>query len=288
MRIDDAAITRRLETIRLRHGLNLTPFIPQPPDVNIDEDIDRVENLFHPSGLLVRNGQPVLAYIRDHTSSFVSDLAPAQCRRVHFTVCATLDNMKSQGRFERYRITNRKTNRYLVDARTAWGETEEREIKLYPCQHCLRNIKYRNFNYTILKGEKSLILENFDVKEVFPLLRRSLTRFHEQRFHEQNAVLRRATANAKPATLPSGYPENWKEISGRVRQLRNYTCEKCGVRLPARLLDAHHVDGDKQNVRDSNLRCLCKLCHQAKHPHYKVTDTEKILIKAEQARQGII
>lgn len=279
MRIDDATITRQLEQVRKRHGLDVVPFAPKPPDVSVDEDlttIDEVEGLFHPSGLLVRGGQPVLAYIRDHTF-LDSVLDPAHCRRVHFTVCRALENMRRQGRFERYRITNRQTNRFVVDVGSR-GRIEE--TKLFPCQYCLGNVRYQNFHYEMSAGEKRFILENFDVKEVFTLLRRRLTKFREQ-----NASLLRATKNAKSAALPSGYPENWREISAEVRRRRHFTCEQCGVRLGDRpiLLDVHHVDGDKQNVKHSNLRCLCKLCHHQEHQHYKVAEADRSFIESRRA-----
>lgn len=201
MRIDDRRVTRQLERVRKRHGLDVVPFAPKPLDVNIDEDIttiDEVKNLFHPSGLLVRDGQLVLAYIRDHTS-LDSVLDPVRCKKVHFTVCTTLKNMKTWGRFERYRITNRQTNRYVVDV-NAWGRIEEREVKLYPCQYCLSNVKYHNFHYGMRGDEKRFILKSFDVKEAFFLLRTRLTRFREQ-----NALLSHATRNTKSAMVPSRY-----------------------------------------------------------------------------------
>lgn len=289
MEIDDAVITRELERIRVRHRLDSVLFVPQPPAADVDEDlttVGQVEALFHPSGLLIRYGQPVLAYIRDHTFLDVNldrvNLDPKKCRRVHFTVCAALKSMKTQGRFERYRITNRQTNRYLVDVRYGWRRTEEREAQLYPCQYCLGNVKYQGFRYEMPGNEKRYILNNFDAEELFGLLRTRLTQFREQ-----NSRLRRATRQAKLAVLPSGYPRNWKEISEGIRQRRNYTCEKCGVRLSghASLLDVHHLDGDKQNVQDSNLRCLCKLCHHDEHPHYQVKEADRVLIEALRRRK---
>ena len=190
MEIDDALITRELERIRVRHRIDSVLFVPRPPAVDVDEDlttVGQVEVLFHSSGLLIRNGQPVLAYIRDHTS-LGPNLDPKNCRRVHFTVCTALKSMKRRGRFERYRITNRQTNRYLVDVSYGWERTEEREAELYPCQYCLGNVEYQGFRYEMPGNEKRSILNNFDAKELFGLLRRRLTQFSEQ-----NSRLRRET-----------------------------------------------------------------------------------------------
>lgn len=280
MVIDDVPITRQLAWIRKHHGLRLEPFFPRPPDIDKDFTGIAVQGLFHPSGLLIDKGQPVLVYIRDHTS-FGTYLDPEQCKKVHFTDCSTLKSMRAQGRFERYRVTNRQTNRYLVDVRGKNWKTIEAEAKLYPCQNCLANVNYQGFIYYMSHRKKMLIRNNFDAEKLFPLLRK--------RLYEYNARLRKVTKRAKSATLPSGYPGKWNEISISTRQSRNYTCSRCGVRLSdtPELLDVHHIDGDKQNVYDSNLICLCKLCHQENHPHYNVNDSQRIIIEKLRKQQRL-
>lgn len=285
MRIDDTAITGQLEKIRTRHGLGLGEFVPGSSNLDIGEDLStqaEVEALFHDSGLLVRGGQPVLAYIRDHTS-FGPFLNPQQSRKVHFTVCAALKSMKAQGRFERYRITNGETNIYVVDVRVAWNRTEEREVGLHPCQYCLGNVKYRGFDYRLRDHEKRAIVENFDAKELFSAARKRLAKYWEQ-----NVALGLATKDAKRATVPSGYPDDWKDISKRLRRSEDFTCGECKVRLGERpdLLHAHHKDGDKSNVRQSNLVCRCILCHHNEHPHLGVKKSDRLYIEAQRVRQG--
>ena len=280
MLIDDATVTRRLAWIREFHGLYLDAFLPRPLDIDKDLKSSQIEELFHPSGLLIDKGQPVLVYIRDHTW-FGTDLDPEQCKRVHFTVCSTLTSMKSQGRFERYRVTNRQTNRYLVDVRRSNRKTVEIEAKLYPCQNCLTKVSYRGFSYRMPTAQKMLLRNNCDAAKLFPMLRR--------RLHEYNAQLRNITGGSKSATLPSDYPINWSKISAITRQIRDYACAGCGVGLreTPELLDVHHIDGDKQNVNDSNLTCLCKLCHQEKHPHYRVNESQRMMIEKLRVQQGL-
>ncbi len=283
MRIDEDVISAQLEKIRVRHGLDLTPFIPYRLDIGKDLTTrEQVKSLFHSSGLLILDGQPVLAYIRDHMS-FGPDRSPEEYRKVHFTVCSTLKNMKTLGRFERYRITNKETNRYLIDVSIAWDRTEEREVKLYPCQNCLHNLSYNNFHYALSYREKRDIVEGFDAKEFFSLARIRLTRFWQK-----NVSLGQATKNANSATLPSVYPKNWNEISGSVRRGYNFICDKCKVRLEERphLLHTHHINGDKQNVQPSNLRCLCILCHYDEHPHLRVEESDRSYIEDQRTRQG--
>jgi len=78
----------------------------------------------------------------------------------------------------------------------------------------------------------------------------------------------------------SRYPDNWAEISLRIRQRDNWRCKWCGaengkpnpvtgsrVVLTVAHLGVDHPDGrpgdkqDKSDCRDENLAALCQLCH---------------------------
>ncbi len=76
------------------------------------------------------------------------------------------------------------------------------------------------------------------------------------------------------------YPENWKEISLRIREREGWQCKWCGavngqpnpatgskVVLTVAHLGTTYPDGrpgdvyDKMDVRDENLAALCQRCH---------------------------
>ena len=63
----------------------------------------------------------------------------------------------------------------------------------------------------------------------------------------------------------NGYKKDWQLISRNYQSKVNHTCEKCGIimtdRFDHRFLHTHHIDGNKLNNNDSNLKCLCALCH---------------------------
>jgi len=65
-----------------------------------------------------------------------------------------------------------------------------------------------------------------------------------------------------------GYDRNWQKISREYRKIKNFTCEKCGIKpvkdFDKRFWHTHHKDGDKTNNKQSNLECLCLLCHSHK------------------------
>ncbi|WP_143403810.1 HNH endonuclease [Fusobacterium polymorphum] len=65
------------------------------------------------------------------------------------------------------------------------------------------------------------------------------------------------------------YPENWKEISYKFRESKNWICEECRKDCSKNKeeLETHHIDHDPSNCNLSNLKALCKTCHAKIHPH---------------------
>ncbi len=66
------------------------------------------------------------------------------------------------------------------------------------------------------------------------------------------------------------YPDNWDELSRRVKKEDNYRCTQCGAKGNRYLkLHCHHkvsLSDGGTNDRD-NLETLCEVCHVEKHPH---------------------
>jgi len=65
------------------------------------------------------------------------------------------------------------------------------------------------------------------------------------------------------------YPDNWPEISLRIRQKAGWKCERCNhVNEPSKgyTLTVHHLDGDKSNSEEWNLAALCQRCHLYMQP----------------------
>jgi hypothetical protein len=63
-----------------------------------------------------------------------------------------------------------------------------------------------------------------------------------------------------------GYTPEWHEASKNFRMKNRFTCQDCGIPLNQNMangyyLETHHVDGNKKNNDDDNLKCLCVLCH---------------------------
>ena len=69
---------------------------------------------------------------------------------------------------------------------------------------------------------------------------------------------------------PADYPPEWKQISHRVREAANWTCQQCGkpCRRPndpcgsKRIeLTTSHTNHNPMDCRAENLRALCNPCH---------------------------
>jgi len=88
------------------------------------------------------------------------------------------------------------------------------------------------------------------------------------------------TAYGDEATIPvtvqtdrQGYTLDWHKISENYRTNTGYTCEHCGIaakkRIHYRFFHVHHLDGDKINNAETNLKCLCLLCHTYVDDHHR-------------------
>ena len=258
--IDDSEISERLQSLRKSVGAEKATFRPnrfQIVDVVIPAE--KVGALLSPSGLLVRDSRPVFAYIRDHTEKTLlewKDLGgPEKMKKLHFSVCRTLIEMKKQRRFERYRVTNVTSDKYSVDVKEG-----VQEVRLYPCQNCLDKIGYQCFSFDMTKPKRMAIVRSFNSQEAMDLLWQWFDLFRQE------------VTNLQSAHSPTGYTDNWYLVAQAFKRRAGWKCAACGVLLDRnrRQLDLHHLNGDKRNNSDDNLRCLCKACHQKEHPHYQV------------------
>lgn len=71
------------------------------------------------------------------------------------------------------------------------------------------------------------------------------------------------------------YPPEWTvELKDRVRDRDDLVCQECGISQAECIkkygfkLPVHHIDGDKQNCKMSNLKSLCPSCHAQAHEHF--------------------
>lgn len=202
-------------------------------DVSMDE-------LFIIDDVFTYDGIPVVLYIKDH--SFGSILDIKHRRKVHLINCGTIQEMKANGRFNRYVSTTRTDGIYKISKGSS-----EYEKSLDVCKNCIQKVRTMTDEkiFTVKDFfESDLISNGFDEKEI--------------RYDELSNVY---------------YPPNWSKISEQLRKNNDYKCQKCYKDMSddKQNLHVHHKNGVKQDVSFKNLEVLCYECHsnEPNHEHMK-------------------
>ena len=119
----------------------------------LDVDIKDIE--IQSNGLLQYRGEQILLYIKE-----INGVGHYGLPKFHFYQCATLNNMQSKGRFERYVVTQRKTGYFLMDKKVGYDLYDNGvEERLDVCKNCLN---WYNKNY-----RKRYSVGTFDIVEFF-------------------------------------------------------------------------------------------------------------------------
>lgn len=232
------------ETIEIS-GITITP-----SDKNF-----RVEN----NELYFKNTK-VLLYIRDQAMYGQPEDILKNYKsgyKFHLSWCKTLQSMFNSGKYEKYVVSTRQDDVLLVRAIGSNNKVYESEQKLHVCRYCLSTLNYKGYRYAT-KAQKDKIYNEFLLKEFFNVQNSDYS-FHDMPKHDEYS----AKTNI--------YPDNWEHVSELHRKLCHYRCERCGKDCSHdhKLLHVHHINGNKQDLRQTNLIALCRECHIQEHPHMR-------------------
>ncbi|MBF2755421.1 MAG: HNH endonuclease [Gammaproteobacteria bacterium AqS3] len=217
------------------------------------------------------------------TSLNLKDNSPSSAAtpKFHFAWCSTLDNMQRKDRIERYVISRSKSNRFRIEARELGkrgaGEYGRRHIleniRLYPCQNCLSELRYHGFGSHLDKALRFKQVEEFSIEEFL-------------KEHDGNLVkMKQMPKRYEESAGPVDYTSDWSEISDKFREENDWRCSKCGVcmRDMPKGLHTHHINGIKSNNNLANLQALCALCHKEVHPGMRVDPEVECFITKNRA-----
>jgi 5-methylcytosine-specific restriction endonuclease McrA len=212
------------------------------------------------NNVLFYKNHKVLLYIRDQARYSLPEEALKTYKstyKFHLSWCQKLQDMYNDNKYEKYVVSTRQDDVLLVRAIGNNNKVYESEQKLHVCKLCLGTLNYKGYRYAT-KIEKEKIYNEFSLKEFFNEQNSNYS-FHDMPKHDEYS----AKTNI--------YPDNWEHVSELHRKLCHYRCERCGKDCSHdhKLLHVHHINGNKQDLRQTNLIALCRECHTQEHPHMR-------------------
>ena len=248
------------------------PVVPIEGGALSEESFHVVEG---PGGLLQKDGQQIMMYMPGHYSErFEKALQDGNDgNRMHVAFCMHLEKMKQNGKYDtKYFATQRIDDHFSIHDNKS---DRKGHAALKVCKYCLNKLNYDG--YAVPGRGKGAIFKDFSFEAFFARYA-SFFSSHPQR-------------EAPRTPREKGYTEDWKEVSRRYRTSQDYCCEECSVDLNdyPYLLHSHHVNANKQDNRDENLRALCIDCHskQPYHDHMVVSLEDRHLIARLRQQQNM-
>jgi hypothetical protein len=271
-------LARKMGAPERAFSLNVAPPDPLPDIVNrfneggAEIELKDVENV---GGLLSSHGAQIVLYIPDQGQNIDQVLENGhEGKKVHVADCQTLEQMRQRNRFQRYRAVVNTSGDFEVFGHSKISfRSREGATRLRVCINCLKHLNYKG--YVSSSARQREILNHFDLKNFFAHYS-SLFRYLPKSFIENKGH----------------YSDDWKEISAQYRASKSFNCESCRVDLNQHkaLLHTHHIDGNKRNNTQSNLKALCADCHrkQPLHDHMYIKKRDMTLIQKLRQDQGIL
>lgn len=225
---------------------------------NIGIDLESLDDLIvGKDGLytILPNGtvSKVVVYISFRDNKQIHDIGYP---KFHIFSCTTLEQMKREGRYHKYKISRRTDGKFIMWSGSRRSATKK-PVELDLCKNCERMLnrpQYRG-RFNNPKKSKSFIRD-----------------FLNSSVHSD---IRSNTLEYDYDTIPNFYPADWELIAKKRKEQHGYTCEICGWKAKAideqKFIHAHHLNWKKYDNSSANLKILCMRCHadEPGHDHMK-------------------
>lgn len=233
-----------------------------------------VEHLSTTAGLLSIGETQITLHIFDPFEEEESlSEKPARKTRFHVSECKTIEDMRDKGRGNRYVSSARHDGLFEVRPYDNLTHTrgDKMEAFLQPCHNCLTVLNYEKYAEMKTKSGRSEVIGKFELGKFF----------------EDFKSIFRCLPIYTSDTFPEGdYPDDWARKSWETRNASGWVCSCCGINCSKNtgMLHAHHKDGNRGNVRPSNLEVVCVACHKARPFHGAMYYPPNIKMKLENLR----
>lgn len=213
-------------------------------DIFINDNGELFELL--PDGTLLKVNLYIAIQEVDINYFNINNIVIQKLPKYHIYHCTTISSMFNSGRKHRYKVNNRDNGTFYYTFTNSHGisiATNEFQ-KLNVCKNCLAKFLHRPASDTDVA--------NFDLKD-----------FHKKgnNFFDDDI----SDMEQGEYAQPNVYSRTWDRISTQIKKKRNYICEECGYKPKnqshQKFIHTHHVNGNKQNNHEDNLRVLCIKCH---------------------------
>ncbi|OPX56635.1 hypothetical protein SAMN02745127_00501 [Oceanospirillum multiglobuliferum] len=249
-------------------------------DLKLDQELSStaglditLDDLSTQNGVLSVRGRQVLLFIPDHGGNIEAVISGQNIgNRFHVADCSTLDKMRRQNRFDRYKATYNTSGKFEIFGTSYYGGSNRTaEVELAVCKNCLNYLNYNGY-----RQDRDRVFSKFSIAE----------------FLSTYSTLFKSMPDRPAMIDEGGYSDDWSQISANYRRLKNYQCESCLVILTNNkgLLHTHHINGNKRQNSTDNLMSLCIDCHrkQPKHEYMRVKHNDMLQINKLRKEQGLI
>ena len=192
---------------------------------------------------------------------YIRDRQEHEEYKYHICNCATINGFIRSGYFEyRYRQTDikdiqidKKTNKHFFQVHYI-NRPQDKQLgyeAMKVCKNCLESLNYKDFRKADTPWKRNKIVNKFNILD----------------FLEENGYTVNYPSLEARKFIINRYPDNWPEISYRLREIAEWKCSRCGEDCSSKkdFLVVHHRNHDKSDCREVNLQVLCKNCHKKVH-----------------------